>query len=628
MWRFFRVLAAFAGLLWLLPAGAADRPNIVWLSAEDIGPHLGCYGDAEARTPRLDRLAAEGTRFARAYTTAGVCAPSRSAIITGMYQTSLGTQHMRGKASLPVHIGPFTVALRAAGYYCTNNSKTDYQFDAPAGTWDESSNRAHWKNRPEPDQPFFAVFNYTGCHESGIENEEKYRSVTEGIAPIDRAAAAKTLPPYYPDTPVTREDWGRYYDVIAALDRWAGEHLAGLEEAGLADDTIVIFWSDHGAGLPRAKRWLYESGTRVPLIVRIPERFRAAGQGAPGSVDERLVSLMDLGPTALRLAGLDAPGHVQGQAFLGAGIPAPRAYIHGARDRMDERYDIIRMVRDAKYRYIRNYEPFKPYYQYMNTPEKGATMREIRRAQAEGDAAPAVALFLADRKPFEELYDVENDPHELRNLAEDPAHREALERLRRAHLDWVAETRDTGLIPEPLLVAEAEAAGSAWAVLNGPDGAARMERIRDAASLALAGAGARERLVGLLADPDPAVRYWAATGLGNLGAAAAGAGAALRPILEDPAPVVRVAAARAFARMGEPEAALPVLVAVVDGGAQWERLHAAIVLDEMEEDALPALDAMRRNKAYREEMVAQGKYTVRVLNRALNELLGTNETVD
>ena len=613
-------------ILTTMTAPAQDRPNILWLSVEDISPHLGCYGYPNANTPRLDTLATEGTRYTHAYTCAGVCAPSRSTIITGMYQTTIGTQHMRANAQLPNHIKPFTLALREAGYYCTNNSKTDYQFDAPAATWDKSSNDAHWKNRPEG-KPFFAVFNYKGCHESGIASTEKYTTVTQGIPPIDRDIAAQSLPPYYPDTPATREDWGRYYDVITAMDRWVGEHLQALDEAGLADDTIVIYWSDHGVGLPRAKRWLYESGTHVPLIVRIPEKYCVGDQGAPGTVSDQLISLMDLGPTTLNLAGVSVPDHMQGQPFLGEALPQPRSYIYGARDRMDERYDIIRMVRDKQYRYIRNYEPFKPYYQYMNTPEKGETMKAIRTAEAEGTANPVLALNLKPGKPKEELYDVNADPHEIHNLADDPAQKETLERLRQAHLDWVLDTRDVGLIPEPDIAEREKALGSAWAILNGSNGAALMERVRDSASLALADKEKLEAMVANLADEDAAVRYWAATALGNLGPDSVAVREKVTPLLQDDSAVVRVAAARALARMGDASAALPVLEAVLDNGTQWARVHAAIVLDEMDEAARPALPAMERNKAYRDDMVQEGKYTVRVLNRAINELQGTHNEV-
>ena len=353
-------------------ATPAQRPNILWLSCEDISPHLGCYGDPHAITPHLDQLAAEGMRFTHAFTTAGVCAPCRSGIITGMYQTTLGTQHMRCTAQLPDHIKPFPILLREAGYYCTNNSKTDYQFSAPKTTWDASSRRAHWRNRDDAKQPFFAVFNFTGCHESGIASESKYRDVTKNLKPEQRQDASKltTFPPYYPDTPVAREDWKRNYELITAMDAWAGDLIQQLKDDGLYDNTIIFFWSDHGIGLPRAKRWLYDSGTRVPLIVHIPQTLPLAAQALPGTTTDQLVSSIDFGPTVLNLAGLTVPSHMQGQPFLGDQLPTPRQYVYGARDRMDERYDIIRMVRDKRYQYIRNYEPLKTFYQYMNTRGK------------------------------------------------------------------------------------------------------------------------------------------------------------------------------------------------------------------------------------------------------------------
>lgn len=631
----FRTALAVIGILLIsVSAGfAEDRPNILWLSCEDISPHLHCYGFENATTPVLDRFSEESILFQNAYTTAGVCAPSRSAIITGMYQTSIGTHHMRCNALLPDHVKPFTIALREAGYYCTNNSKQDYQFKTPSDTWDESSRKAHWKNRPNGQTPFFAVFNYTGCHESGIASEGKYESVTEGLKPHNRNTVSASLPPYYPDTELTRDDWGRYYDVITSLDRWVGQQLEELQAAGLADNTIVIFWSDHGVGLPRAKRWLYESGTWVPLMVRVPKKFQQlAGDLPPGSKTDRLVSMIDLGPTTLSLAGLKTPDHMHGKAFLGPHAADPRQYIFGARDRMDERYDIIRMVRDQRYRYIRNYEPYKTWYQYMNTPEKGRTMKEIRRVEAAGAASDEVARFLQDSKPLEELYDVRNDPHELNNLAANPDFAKKLQELREQHLNWVVRTRDLGLIPEAELHRLREEAGSEWAILNeteNPD--ELMTVIRDAAVLAGGSdVAALDRLVEWLRHENATVRYWAATGIGNrihLPQTFQIPTAALVQLLDDPSENVQVAAARALAGLGQQQLALSALSHVLDDGTQWARLHAAIVLDEMDETARPALEAMQRNKSYRDGFVANGKYTVRVLNKAVNDLLGTSESV-
>ena len=612
-------------------SSAAGRPNILWLSCEDISPHLQCYGYPNATTPNLDAFAKEGVRYTHAFVTAGVCAPCRSAIITGMYQTSIGTQHMRCSAKLPDHVRPFTKWLREAGYYCTNNSKQDYQFKTPSGTWDVSNAKAHWKNRPK-DKPFFAVFNYGGCHESGIASEGKYKTVTKGLKPHDRDVVVKSLPPYYPDTPIVRDDWGRYYDVITAMDRWVAEKLEELDEAGLADDTIVVYWSDHGVGLPRAKRWLYDSGMHVPLIVRVPEKFRIDGQGKPGQVSDQLVSLIDLGPTVLNLAGVAVPSHMQGLAFLGPKTPSPRDYVYGARDRMDERYDIIRAVRDRRFKYIRNYEPFKTYYQYMNTPEKGRLMREIRRVEALSDISPGVARFLEPIKAKEELYDTDADPHEMHNLAADPMFAAELKRMRQAHLDWVLQTRDLGLVPEAEINARQAKLGSAWAILSNPDAGDLISKLRDAASLSLDGPKAAAKMIETLHEEDATIRYWACVGLGNIAREIPAsqkdeAAIGLQVCLKDKSENVRVAAARALCHMDFAEEALPVLVEVLDDGTQWARVHAANVLDEINAQARPVIAAMKRNKAYRKGLVAEGKYTVRVLNRALNELEGTNNTV-
>ena len=598
----------------------ADRPNILWISAEDISPHFGCYGDPHAITLNIDELAAGGIRFTKAYTTAGVCAPCRSGIITGMYQNSLGTHHMRCNATLPDEVRPFPMLLREAGYYCTNNSKTDYQFSRPSKReiWDECSSDAHWKNR-RADQPFFAVFNFSGCHESGIVSEGKYRKVTAGLTPEQRqnAAMLTTLPPYYPDTPVVREDWKRNYELITAMDTWAGKLIGELKEAGLYDNTVIMFWSDHGVGLPRAKRWLYESGTHIPLVVR--------GPGMPaGLVDNRLVSSVDFAPTVLSLAGIVAPKHMQGHAFLGENVGEPREYVFGARDRMDERYDIIRAVRDQRFRYVRNFEPLKPYYQYMNTPEKGATMREIREAEKKGSLTGAGKFFSASQKPVEELYDVETDPHEVNNLAETPEHGARLARMRRALADWQREIGDIGLIPEAEIEIREKAAGSRYEILNAGGSRESLASLVGIASKASEGIASLPDLITALKHDDAAVRYWGATGLGNIGAGARDkAMAQVTAAMADSSPNVRIAAARGVATMGDPPLALPILVKELKSAHPWGRLAAAIVLDEMDEAARPALDALQA--AANEPQL--NKYIVRVANRAVNDLLGTDNVV-
>ncbi len=622
-----RLLTLLVSLFTSWAALGADRPNILWISCEDISPHLGCFGDSHAITPHLDALASEGVRFPNTFTTAGVCAPCRSGIITGMYQTTLGTHHMRCEARLPDSVRPFPAYLREASYYCTNNSKQDYQFRTPRDVWDDSSKKAHWRHNPDPGKPFFAVFNFGGCHESGIANDSKYREVTGALRPEQRQKPENLkLPPYYPDTPRVREDWKRNYELITAMDAWAGDLLRQLQEDGLYEKTIIFFWSDHGVGLPRAKRWLYDSGTRVPLIVRIPESMRIARQGTPNAIDAQLISSIDFAPTVLNLAGLDIPQPMQGRAFLGHHLSKERTYVFGARDRMDERYDIIRSVRDARYRYIRNYEPNKRYYQYMNTPEKGATMKEIRRLEAEDALPEAAKLFTAGSKPAEELYDLENDPHEVHNLASDPAQGQHLERLRQAHLDWVEETRDLGLLPESEIVRREREHKSRYAILRQPGGQALMQALRDTANQAANPANHQTALIQRLDAREPGVRYWAATGLGNhattTGELPDHANSALANLLQDPIPAVHIAAARALAHAGHTDHSLPVLTEALQGDAQWARLQAAIVLDELEELAFPVIPELQRCLSKQ-----PNKYITRVANRALNELLGTSHAV-
>jgi len=595
-----RVLAGAGGLTILRRrAQATARPNILWISCEDTGPELACYGDPHAITPNLDRLAAQSVRYTRAYTVAGVCAPSRSGIITGMYPSTLGSGYMRCRAPLPGFVRCFPEYLREAGYFTSNNVKTDYNFDVPKGAWDELSNKAHWRHRPK-DRPFFSVFNITTTHESQVRlRGEEYARITDRLRPAERQdpARLRNLPPYYPDTPIARRDWANYYEVITAMDYQAGDRLRELEEAGLLEDTIVFFWGDHGVGLPRAKRWLYEASTHVPLLVRIPEKFRAAGQGRAGSADDQLISFIDLAPTVLNLAGAAVPEHMQGRAFLGPRLSAPREHVYGARDRMDERPDTVRMVRDRRYRYLRNYEPHKPYMQHLSYMEQGFIMQELRRLQAEGNLPPAARLCMSATKPVEELYDVEADPHEIRNLAGMDEHRRTLERLRRVHEQWALETRDLGLIPEPLVDERGRRLGSRHEVLRQPGSEEYLKRLRrlvDAVNR-----GASGEAVRALDDPDAAFRYWAVVGTSDP--------ERLRRAAGDSSAVVRVAAA---GKLGD----VAVLVRELGNNEEWARHRAAVALDEMGTKAAGAREALRG------ALQDSNEYVQRVARHALEQL--------
>ena len=610
--------AAAAALLAMLAGGAAaeedpGRPNILWITAEDMGPHLGSFGDLYAVTPHLDRLAAQGVRYVNAFAPVGVCAPSRSSLILGLYAPAAGTQHMRSATAIPPGVRLFPQVLREAGYYATNNAKEDYNLArTPPDAWDESSPRAHWRNR-KPGQPFFAVFNLGSTHEAQIRlPEEEHRRQTAGFAAHDPAMAP--VPPYHPDLPEVRRDWARYADRITLMDRQAGAILRQLDEDGLADQTLVFFYSDHGAGMPRSKRWLYDSSLRVPLIVRFPPRDQRFSPEPAGGLSDRMVAFVDLGPTVLALAGVAAPASMQGRAFLGPGAAPPPSYVYGFRDRMDERYDMLRSVRDRRYRYIRNFLPHRPYAQHIAYMYEMPTMRVWQRLFDQGRlVGPQKRFFLP--KPPEELYDTWADPHEVHNLAGEADYGRVRARLA-AELDrWMLEIRDTGLLPEAEMIARARGT-TVYEMACDP---ARFEPARLLAAATLASrrdVALRPRLVGLLSDADSGVRYWAATGLAALGAEAAPAAVALRLARSDASASVRIAAAEALAAAGRPGEALPVLAAALRSPQETVRLHAANVIDLLGPDARAILGDLETALAAEPEE----SYPRRVLPRTIERL--------
>ncbi|HTM48557.1 MAG TPA: sulfatase, partial [Bryobacteraceae bacterium] len=389
-----------------LPSLAQDaRPNILWITCEDIGPALGCYGDKYADSPNLDKLAARGMMYRNAWSNAPVCAPARTTIISGVYPPSAGAEHMRSMTSLPASMKMYPCFLREAGYYTTNNSKEDYNLEHTGEVWDESSNKAHWRKR-KPGQPFFAVFNFVITHESQIR--------TRPHTWVHDPAKAR-IPAYHPDTPEVRKDWAQYYDNITTMDGQAAQILKQLEEDGLADNTIVFFYGDHGSGMPRSKRWPYNSGLRVPMIIHVPEKWRrlAPKEYKPGGISDQPVAFVDLAPTVLSLAGIEPPRYMQGSAFAGARAGAPRQYNFGFRGRMDERYDMVRSVRDGRYVYIRNYMPHKIYGQHIDYMFQTPTTSVWKKLYDEGKLQPPKTYFW-ETKPPEELYDLENDPDEVR----------------------------------------------------------------------------------------------------------------------------------------------------------------------------------------------------------------------
>ena len=428
-----------------------SRPNILWILSEDISPELSCYGTQGMQTPNLDKLAGQGIRFNNAFMTAPVCSASRSAMITGMFQTSIGAHNHRSHRddgyTLPEPVRLITEYFRDAGYFTANvktaapgvkgSGKTDFNFK-----FKNAFDGSDWNQR-KAGQPFFAQLSISITHRGGhwknLRNQLKN--------PVDPAKIK--LPPYYPDHPVAREDWATYLDSIQVMDGYIGKILKRLDDENLAENTLVIFIGDHGRCHVRGKQWLYDGGIHIPLIVRWPGKLKA------GQVCDDLVSSIDISATILKIAGVDLPGHIEGKVFLepdanGNYKPVSKhEYIIAARDRCDETIDRIRCVRNKQYKYIRNFMPERPYTQTNAYKERSYPMLNLmKELHAQGKLTPVQALFMAPRKPDEELYDILIDPWEVNNLAASPKYRQTLEKMRATLKRWIEETGDMGRFPE------------------------------------------------------------------------------------------------------------------------------------------------------------------------------------
>jgi arylsulfatase A-like enzyme len=568
----------------------ASLPNILWLSSEDHGPHMGCYGDSYASTPHVDALASKGMLFKHAWSCGPVCAAARTTIISGLYPQALGAEHMRSQVPFPGGFKMYPQFLREAGYYCTNNSKEDYNLTQPGKVWDESSKAAHWKKRPAP-KPFFAIFNSNRSHESQIRTRP-HKAVHD--------PAKVRLPAYHPDTPEVRQDWAQYYDVVSEADADAGQHLAELASSGLAEDTIVFYWADHGSGMPRSKRWPSNSGLHVPLVVYFPEKWRhlAPAEYAPGAKSDRLVSFVDFAPTLLSLAGIQPPAWMHGHAFAGKFQTAPQPFIHGFRGRMDERTDLVRSVTDGRYVYLRNYMPHLSQAQHVSYQFQTPTTQIWWSLFTQNKTSPAQSLFWQTPKAPEELYDLQSDPDEVINLAASPSHSDILAKLRSAQRNLATQIRDTGFLPEAEVHARS-GSDAPFALTQNPD-RYNFNAVFEAAERAsLLDPSQTPTLVLNLADRDSGVRFWAATGLLMRGRAAVEAGLdELRDALRDPSPSVRVAAAEALVRFGPATDRAPALnllasLAAPKNSNAYVATAAWNALDAAGEAARPVLDTLK-----------------------------------
>lgn len=433
-------------------AGAAlQQPNIVWLNCEDLDDILGCYGDNFATTPNLDELAKESIVFKNAFANAPICAPARNCLITGMYPTSIGGQHLRCEIELPNGIKPFPSILKQSGYFVTNYSKTDYNF-SPDGIYDYwKKDMSPWRHRKDLNKPFFSFFVFGATHEGPANFTSRYESTVTSLSEEKLHSPEKvTLPPYFPNTKKMRQLWARYYDLAAAMDEQVGQIINNLKNDNLWENTIIWFFSDHGHGLPRHKRWLLDSGIRVPFMVRIPEKYKHLANGfKPGSEYSAPVSFVDFAPTVLSQANIKIPGNMQGRAFLGAKPEKAREYVFASRDRADDMFEVSRAVHDGRYIYIRHFLSHLPYIQggriFGNQKE---SLAELRRAKANGLLDQNSSKLFSKTKPKEEFYDLKTDPYELNNLAEDPKHKPRIDAMRAILIDWIIKHRDTGFLSE------------------------------------------------------------------------------------------------------------------------------------------------------------------------------------
>jgi N-sulfoglucosamine sulfohydrolase len=583
-----------------------ERPNILWIVSEDNSPLIGAYGDTFATTPNLDRFASEGVRYTHAFATAPVCAPSRSTLITGMYPSSLGTEHMRSSYPLPSFVKFFPHYLRKAGYYTSNNSKKDYNAPDQPDAWDESSQTATYKKR-KPGQPFFAVFNIGVSHESQLHQSIPTASLYHNPEEVP-------VPPYHPRTEEMKHDWAQYYDKIKAMDEQVGKILQQLEESGERENTIVFYYSDHGGALGRSKRFMYESGLHIPLIIRFPEKYAHLASGKPGSTTDRIVTFVDFAPTILNLVNLDPSAYMQGKPFLGKGSASASEYAYAFRGRMDERFDMVRSVRDKKYRYIRNYMPHKIYGQYLEYLWKAPSMSSWENGWRKGELTEVQAAFWKP-KVTEELYDVEADPHNVNNLAGEAAYQQVLLRMREANRKWILAQKDVGFIPEAMML---EISQSQPLFEYARSGKYPLEKILKMAELASSqNPSVFPALKKGLTDKNPVIRYWAATGYTIHSGEATAVREYLEKLLRDPEVSVRIAAAEALYLSGEKTGPVAVLKDALKSKNRMARVQALNVLENIGTDAQPVASEI---KTLLKENIKDGDYDVRAAKRILEKM--------
>jgi len=496
-----------------------EQPNILWITIEDTSPQfIGCYGNENASTPVIDKLADEGVRFINAFSTGTVCSASRSTIITGVRTFKMGTGHQRSQYPIPDDIKGFPYYLKQLGYYTTNNSKTDYNIanekDFIKEAWDESSNKATWKNREEG-QPFFSVFNFAESHQSRTMSwtfEQYEKHVWNHLPEEDKIADdAFDMPPFYNDTPEMRKQFARVYNSIKLTDNRIGELLQRLEDDGLKDDTIILFYADHGEGIPRAKTTGINLGYRVPFVVWFPEKFKHLSPWNIGKPTEDLISFEDLGPTMINFLGGEVPDYMNGINFFSDNSKEKNKRLLLSTDRVDNGADLVRSVTDGRFLYSRNFMPFIPEARYIHYLEIADITKHMRN-DLKHNKLNAFQSRIFDERPFEVLYDIENDIWEEHNLADNPKYKSVLEDMRQFMDSTLLASKDVLFIPEYSMVNILETQTAYAYRLD--DTKYNFNEIYRVASLSgKKGAEVTKTQIDLLKSNDDLVRYWASIGL-------------------------------------------------------------------------------------------------------------------
>lgn len=583
---------------------AADRPNVLWIVVEDASPHIGCYGEKAIKTPNLDNLSAEGIRFENAMITAPVCSPARSALITGMYQTTICAHNHRScsttkKASgntayypsykLPAQIPMISHLFRKAGYYTSNgylgnskmSGKTDYNFIA-----DKMYDGVRWQD--SGNKPFFAQIQLRG----GKSRPNQYNG------------GAFKLPPYYPGDPEFTKDWEGYLASWEKTDQEVGQIIKALKDAGVYDNTLIIFITDHGISHIRGKQYLYEEGIRIPMIVRFPDKKLA------GTVRKDLAVHIDMAPISLAAAGLPVPVHLQGKDVFAKDYK-PRDMVFGGRDRCDETIEILRSVRTPKYKYIRNFLSYRPHMQYNQYKEGKGIVKKMKSLHKAGKLNELQSRFFTVPRPTEELYDLEADPYEINNLAGTEKHKGTAAKLRKALYEWMVETGDPGLIPEPILEDLGKKHGSKFAAMAQPQMKTLVPKL-----ISVIEAGERKDLAAVrksLGAEAPAERYWAATWAGvNLDKDAM---EELKKLADDPIPALQVAASLSLCQLGQDEVYFPKLVNLINNPNLIVGMYAMNAIEQSEIRDQRAAKAAQTGKKNRYEFTKRYAKRLATLTR-------------